>query len=281
MKLSIVTVTYNAAATIEQTIRSVAAQDWPDYEHLIIDGASKDDTVARAQALAHQRLTIISEPDRGLYDAMNKGLRAARGDLIGFLNADDFYCRTDALSQVAAAAEATAREAVCGDIVIVDADDPAKVLRKYPARGFRPWMLRLGHMPPHPGFFVRRRVVEEIGEFDLAYKTAADLDWMVRFFLVQRFEVEPIASTLTAMRAGGQSQSVKGMLLSRRESSHSLERHGFGGAWLWARYLLKAPGFLARGDAFPVPDALRWPAGAGGRVTNSSPAGARVAPRLT
>jgi glycosyltransferase len=118
-------------------------------------------------------------------------------------------------------------------------------------------------MPPHPGFFVRRRVAEEVGEFDLSYKTAADLDWMVRFFLVRRFGVEAIDPTLTAMRAGGQSQSVKGMLLSRRESSHSLERHGFGGMWLWGRYLLKAPGFLARGDAFPVPDALRWPTGVG------------------
>ena len=259
MKLTVVTVAYNAAPTIEHTISSVAAQDWPDYEHLVIDGASTDDTLARAERLAHPRLRLLSEPDKGLYDAMNKGLRAARGDLIGFLNADDFYCRTDALSQVARRAAATSRDAVCGDIVIVDPEDPLKVLRKYPARGFRPWMLRLGHMPPHPGFFVRRRAVEEVGEFDLAYKTAADLDWMIRFFLVHGLGVEPIEPTITAMRAGGQSQSVKGMLLSRRESSHSLQRHGFGAGWLWTRYLLKAPGFLARGAALDVPDRLRWP----------------------
>jgi glycosyltransferase involved in cell wall biosynthesis len=259
MKLTVVTVAYNAAPTIEHTISSVAAQDWPDYEHLVIDGASTDDTLTRAERLAHPRLRLISEPDRGLYDAMNKGLRAAKGDLIGFLNADDFYCRTDALTQVARRAEATSRDAVCGDIVIVDPEDPLKVLRKYPARGFRPWMLRLGHMPPHPGFFVRRRAVEEVGEFDLAYKTAADLDWMIRFFLVHGLGVEPIEPTITAMRAGGQSQSVKGMLLSRRESSHSLQRHGFGAGWLWTRYLLKAPGFLARGGALEVPDRLRWP----------------------
>jgi glycosyltransferase involved in cell wall biosynthesis len=263
MKLTVVTVAYNAASTIEETVRSVAAQDWPDYEHLVVDGASKDDTVARVERLAHPRLTLVSEPDRGLYDAMNKGLRAARGDLVAFLNADDFYCRTDALSQVARRADETDAAAICGDIVIVDPDDPAKVLRKYPARGFRPWMLRLGHMPPHPGFFARRRAIEEVGEFDLSYKTAADLDWMIRFFLVHGFALAAIAPTITAMRAGGQSQSVKGMLLSRRESSHSLERHGFGGGWLWTRYLLKAPGFLARGDAFPVPDELRWRAAAG------------------
>ncbi len=259
MKLTIVTVAFNAGRTIEQTIGSVAAQDHADYEHLIIDGASTDDTLARASALAHPRLKVISEPDRGLYDAMNKGLRAASGDLIGFLNADDFYCRTDALSLVARQAEVSPHAAVCGDVVIVGADDPARVLRKYPARGFRPWMLRLGHMPPHPGFFARRAAALQVGEFDLAYKTASDLDWMIRFFLVHGFSVDPLGPTITAMRAGGQSQSVKGMLLSRRESSHSLERHGFGAGWLWMRYLLKAPGFLARGDAFPAPVERRWP----------------------
>jgi glycosyltransferase involved in cell wall biosynthesis len=263
MKLTIVTVAYNAAATIEHTVRSVAAQDHGDYEHIVVDGASKDDTVARVRALAHPRLHLVSEPDRGLYDAMNKGLRAASGDLVAFLNADDFYCRTDALGLVARQAETSPHQAICGDIVIVAADDPARVLRKYPARGFRPWMLRLGHMPPHPGFFVRREAAQEVGEFDLAYKTAADLDWMIRFFLVQRMTVDPLGPTITAMRAGGQSQSVKGMLLSRRESSHSLESHGFGSGMLWMRYLLKAPGYLARGDAFPAPDDLRWPAGAG------------------
>jgi glycosyltransferase involved in cell wall biosynthesis len=263
MKLTIVTVAYNAAATIEHTIRSVAAQDHGDYEHLVIDGASKDDTVARVQALAHPRLKLVSEPDRGLYDAMNKGLRAASGDLVAFLNADDFYCRTDALSLVAKRAAASPNcQAICGDIVIVDADDPAKVLRKYPARGFRSWMLRLGHMPPHPGFFVRRAAAAEVGEFDLSYRTAADLDWMIRFFLVHRMSVDALGPTITAMRAGGQSQSVKGMLLSRRESSHSLESHGFGAGMLWMRYLLKAPGFLARGDRFPAPDDMRWPAAA-------------------
>jgi glycosyltransferase involved in cell wall biosynthesis len=260
MKLTVVTVAYNAARTIEHTVASVAAQDWPDYEHLVIDGASKDDTVAQVEGLAHPKLRLVSEPDRGLYDAMNKGLRAAKGDLIGFLNADDFYCRTDALAHVARRAEATGREAVCGDIVVVDPEDPLRVLRKYPARGFRPWMLRLGHMPPHPGFFVRRGAVEEVGEFDLSYKTAADLDWMIRFFLVHGLGVESIAPTITAMRAGGQSQSVKGVLLSRRESSRALQRHGFGAGWLWTRYLLKAPGFLAHGEALPVPDPVRWPA---------------------
>jgi glycosyltransferase involved in cell wall biosynthesis len=270
MKLTVVTVAYNAAATIEHTVRSVAAQDWPDYEHLVIDGGSTDDTVARALRHAHPRLRLVSEPDKGLYDAMNKGLRAARGDLIGFLNADDFYCRTDALTQVARRGETSNREAVCGDIVIVDAEDPQKVLRRYPVRGFRPWMLRLGHMPPHPGFFVRRRAVEEVGEFDLSYKTAADLDWMIRFFLVHGLTVEAIAPTITAMRAGGQSQSVRGMLLSRRESSHSLQRHGFGAGWLWTRYLLKAPGFLARGEAVPAPEGLQWPA--------RLPSGQRTAP---
>jgi glycosyltransferase involved in cell wall biosynthesis len=263
MKLTVVTVAYNAARTIEHTIRSVAAQDWPDYEHLVIDGASSDDTVARVEALAHPRLKLVSEPDRGLYDAMNKGLRAGSGDFVGFLNADDFYCRTDALSLVARRAEVSQHAAVCGDIVIVDADEPTRVLRKYPARGFRPWMLRLGHMPPHPGFFVRRTAAQEVGEFDLSYRTAADLDWMVRFFLVHGLTADPMGSTITAMRAGGQSQSVKGMLLSRRESSHSLERHGFGAGLLWMRYVLKAPGFLARGDRFPAPDDLRWPAAAG------------------
>ncbi len=125
-------------------------------------------------------------------------------------------------------------------------------------------MLRLGHMPPHPGFFVRRSAALEVGEFDLTYKTASDLDWMIRFFLVHGMSADPLGRTITAMRAGGQSQSLKGMLLSRRESSRSLERHGFGAGWLQAAlHLLEGAGLsLARGDAFPAPDELRWPAAA-------------------
>lgn len=247
MKISVVTVAYNAAATIEDTIRSVAAQDWPDYEHIIIDGASKDETLARVEALEHAKLRVISEPDRGLYDAMNKGLHLASGDLIGFLNADDFYCRTDALRLIAGAAARTKREAVSAGVVVVDPDRIARVVRHYAARGFRPWMARLGHMPPHPGFFVRREAAEVVGLFETEFRTASDFDWMVRFFLVHKMSVILLSDTVTAMRAGGQSQRLPGIRLALRESAASLNRHGFplGSRCLWAKYVLKAPSFLA------------------------------------
>ena len=260
MKISIITVAYNAGATISDTIRSVIAQDHTDYEHIIVDGGSTDDTLDRARALSHSKLCLVSEPDTGIYDAMNKGLQRATGGLIGFLNADDFYCRTDSLAKFSRIAEATSLDAVASGIVIVNQKRPERVQRSYPSRGFRPWMLRLAYMPPHPGFYVRREAAQKVGYFDPTLRFGADFDWIMRFYLIHQMRAALVPESLVAMRTGGKSQELSGIHEGRRDTIRSLRAHGLGAfsPLVWGKYIIKAPQFLALASKFPVPEHLLW-----------------------
>ena len=263
MKISVITVAWNAAATIADTCASVAAQTGVDVEHIIIDGGSTDGTTAIVSALARPGHVLVSEPDRGLYDAMNKGVARASGDLIGFLNADDFFCRTDALALVAAAAAADpAADAVSAAVAIVAADDVTRLTRAYPPTPFAPWMLRLAHMPPHPGFYTRRAAVARVGAFDPAIRIGADFDWMVRFFAIERLRARPIAETLVTLREGGLSnQGLASRTAISREALATLARHGLLALTplVWAKYPVKALQFVIPPVAWPAPAAVRWP----------------------
>jgi len=260
MKVTVVTATYNAAATIRDTLRSVAAQSHPDIEHIVIDGASSDDTLAIVARESRPGMIVVSEPDRGLYDAMNKGLACASGELIGFLNADDFFCRSDAVERLVAAAKPGV-DAVMGAVVIVGESNVDSVRRAYGVRSFRPWMLHFGHMPPHPGFYMTRRARDLVGPFDAAYRIGGDLEWMVRFFLVHRLQAATVAETLVAFRQGGVStRGLKSLKVINREALRSIRRHAryTNSGLLWARYLVKAAQYAGRPYDFPAPPALRW-----------------------
>ena len=260
MKVSVITVAWNAAATIGDTMGSVAAQSHPDLEHLVVDGASTDDTLAVVRALATDRTRIISEPDHGLYDAMNKGIAAASGDVIGFLNADDFFCRTDAAALVARGA-ATA-DAVSASIAIVAADDTARLKRAYPSTPFAPWMLRFGHMPPHPGFYATRAAFAAVGNFDTAFRISADFEWMVRFFLVNRLRAKPIPETIVSLRDGGLSNRGFGSNRAiNADALAALRRHGVTTASpvVWSKYAIKALQMGVKPHQWPAPAMLRWP----------------------
>ncbi len=261
MKISVVTVAYNAAATIADTLRSVAAQAG-DVEHIVIDGGSTDGTADLVTAHARPGTVFVSEPDGGLYDAMNKGRARATGGIIGFLNADDFFCRTDAAQLIATAAGANpGASAVSGGVAIVAAADPARLRRAYPASPFAPWMLRFAHMPPHPGFYTRAAAFDRVGPFDPAIRSGADFDWMLRFFRRERLTAVPLAATLVTMRDGGLSNDGFG---SRRrinaEARASLRRAGVAtaGPLIWSKYLLKAAQLIARPPQWPAPAAVRW-----------------------
>ncbi len=263
MKITIVTVAWNAAVTIGDTCASVAAQDFGDVEHLIIDGASQDGTAAVVAATARPGHVFVSEPDKGLYDAMNKALARATGDLVGFLNADDFFCRTDALHLIARAALQDSRaDAVSAGVAIVAAADPRRLIRAYPSRPFAPWMLRLAHMPPHPGFYARRRVFEAIGGFDPAIRIGADFDWMVRFY-ERGLTARPIPETIVTLRDGGLSN--QGFASRRRISAEALatlRRHGLLALapLVWAKYPVKALQLVTRPHQWPAPAGVNWPA---------------------
>lgn len=271
MKISVITVAYRAAATIGDTCASVAAQTGVDVEHIIIDGGSGDGTAAIVAAQARPGHVFVSEPDKGLYDAMNKGAALATGDLVGFLNADDFFCRTDALALVAAAARAAPdAAAVSGGVAIVRSDDVTRLTRAYPPTPFAPWMLRLAHMPPHPGFYSRRAALAQVGGFDPAIRIGADFDWMVRFFVGAGLTARPIPETLVTLRDGGLSNQG---LASRRqincEALATLRRHRLLALapLVWAKYPVKALQYVMPARGWPAPAAARWPkkgiAGAG------------------
>jgi glycosyltransferase involved in cell wall biosynthesis len=204
MKISVVTVSYNAAATIAATIASVRAQAHLDIEHVIIDGASTDGTRAIVEGMADDRTLFVSEPDRGLYDAMNKGIARATGDVIGILNADDFFADDQALARIAEVfAAGRELDAVLGDIAFVDND--GRVLRRYDSGRFRPSLTRWGWMPAHPGMYLTRAAYNRVGVYRTDLKIAADFDFVVRAFTLAGLQYIHLPHTLVHMRPGGAS----------------------------------------------------------------------------
>lgn len=208
MKISIITATWNSAETIRDTIKSVLNQTYQDFEHIIVDGLSKDNTlgiVREYEPLYKGRLKIISEKDRGIYDAMNKGIGMATGDVIGILNSDDFYTSSGILERVVN--EIQDVDAVYGDIHYVNADNLAKPVRIYSSANFRPWMMRMGFMPAHPSFYCRREIYTKYGKFDLDFKIAADFEQLLRLIFIHKIKTKYIPLDFVTMRTGGASTS--------------------------------------------------------------------------
>lgn len=202
MRISIITVCYNSAKTIADTIASVASQQYGNCEHIVIDGASSDGTteiVKNATSIAQ----YISEPDQGIYDAMNKGLDRASGDLICFLNADDTYASTDVLSKVAHEMQQHDLDALIGDVAFFRRDNPTRVVRRYHSNRFRPGRLAWGWMPAHPALFLRKEVVRQVGYFKTDYRIAGDFDFIVRAFHGQPLKYRHIPEVLVRMQIGG------------------------------------------------------------------------------
>ena len=226
MKITVVTASYNSGATILDTLDSVAAQGHPDIEHLVIDGASHDNTVSLVRGHRRRPERCLSEPDRGTYDAMNKGLRLATGDVVGFINSDDFYASADVLAKVSKVFADPSVDACYGDLCYVKHDQPDVVVRYWVACPFRPGLFLTGWCQPHPTFFVRRRVYEELGGFDLGYSMGNDVELMVRFLEVHRVKSVYMPELLVNMRMGGASnQSWSAVLLQNREVWRALKAH--------------------------------------------------------
>lgn len=218
---------YNSAATIETTLESVAAQNYPELEYIVIDGGSSDATVEKVRQYPDLVAELISEPDRGIYDAMNKGVLRASGEIVGILNSDDFYLRPSVLKEVAAVFEADpSLDVVLGDVDFVADDDLAKPVRVYRAGRFRPWMFRFGLMPPHPAVFVRKSAYDRIGVYKLGYRIAADFDFLVRLLLIDGAKYQVANKHWVRMRTGGASTAGwKSNLISTREMLRSLREN--------------------------------------------------------
>lgn len=203
MKMSIITAVLNGADAIEATLRSVAQQSHPDIEHIIVDGGSKDSTLERVSRHGRRVARVISEPDRGPYDAFNKGLRVATGDAIGYLNCGDSYVSPECVSKLAGALLVGAAEAAFGDVLIVDGARASRIIRRYSSRHFTPTALRYGLMPAHPTLFMRREVYRATGEYDADFRIAGDFELCVRAFLGRRTEYVYLAEPLVCMPTGG------------------------------------------------------------------------------
>lgn len=228
MRISIVTATYNSSATIATTLQSVLDQTFTDIEYWIVDGMSTDGTMAVVREYEPRfkgRLHYVSEPDKGLYDAMNKGIALCTGDVVGILNSDDHYTSADILETVAKGIDGV--DAVYGDIHFVRAGEPDKTVRYYSSAMFRPFWLRFGFMPAHPSFYVRREVYERAGGYSLDYKIAADFDMMVRLFHGQKIKARYIKKDFVTMLTGGMStRSVSNRLLITKEDVMACRRNG-------------------------------------------------------
>ena len=241
MKISVITATWNSGRTIKSTIDSVLRQTYPNVEHVIKDGGSKDDTVAICEDYKRRfyssvdepservkTMKLVSERDGGIYDAMNKGIEMASGDVIGILNSDDFYTSTNVLAKVVTEFEAHPElEAVYGDIHFVKDEDLTKCTRYYSSGYFRPWMLRFGFMPAHPSFYVRREVYEKYGLYDLDFRTSSDFEWMVRLFAKYHVKAQYLKMDFVTMRDGGESTAgIEAKKKVNHDIAMSLKKHG-------------------------------------------------------
>lgn len=217
MKISIITVAYNSAKTIRDTLESVCTQDHKNIEHIVVDGKSTDNTLDIVQCFPHVA-KLVSEQDKGLYDAMNKGIKLATGEVIGILNSDDMYANRQVLSKVAALFLNKNASTVYGDLQYVDASDVTKVLRTWRAGRFKRSDFYYGWMPPHPTFFVRKSIYDKVGLFDTSLRSASDYELILRILFRYGYKADYIPEIMVKMRAGGKSNaSLRHRVLANRE----------------------------------------------------------------
>ena len=227
MKISIITVCYNSASHIEDAIRSVMEQDYAEIEHIIVDGASTDGTVEILKSNENKIAKWISEPDRGIYDAMNKGLKMASGDIIGILNSDDFYFNDQIISTVADAFADPEIDAVYGDLIFIDPNNLDRTVRSYSSAKWNPERFAKGYMPAHPTFFVRRKYYEMYGFFETDYKIAADYEMLIRLLYVHQLRYQYLPITMVKMRKGGvSSNGIKSNIILNKEIVRACRKHG-------------------------------------------------------
>lgn len=225
--ISVITVAFNGAATLEHAIRSVIEQSYDNVEHIIIDGGSTDSSLDIFRKHEDNIDYWISENDAGIYTAMNKGISLASGEIIGFINSDDFYASPDVLAKVAMVFNNPNIDACYGDLCYVRKNDASIVVRYWQSSDYRPCAFEMGWCPPHPTFFVKREVYEHFGMFDLNYKIAADVELMMRFLEVHKVRVKYIPDVLVKMRMGGTTnRSLSNIVKQNGEIIRALKQHG-------------------------------------------------------
>lgn len=227
MKVSIITISYNSAATIEATIQSVVKQSYSNIEYIIVDGGSSDDTLSIVERYKSHVATFISEKDNGIYDAMNKGVSLATGDIIGILNSDDFYAYNDVVQDIVKRFQQTNTDALYADLVYVDRHDTQRIRRFWKAGTYRHGKFLRGWMPPHPTFFVKKEVYQKYGAYTTELKSSSDYEFMLRVLHKHKISVTYLPRVITKMRIGGQSNaSIINRAAANREDKKAWEMNG-------------------------------------------------------
>lgn len=242
MKISIITATYNSAAHIASCIESVNSQTYPNIEHIIIDGASNDNTIEIIKDIPNRVAKIISEPDNGIYDALNKGIQYSSGELIAFLHADDEFATPQTIANVVEQFGNDDVSGVYGNLIFVNKEN--KVIRKWESGIFNPSMVKKGWMPPHPTLVLHKTVYHRYGLFNPSFRIAGDYDFMLRIMLAKDIYLKYIPEIITRMRIGGTSTgSIKGIICKSREDIKAMKNNGFKYPFysLLAKNFLKLP----------------------------------------
>ena len=227
MKISVITVCYNSAKTLERALRSVVEQDYQNVEHIVIDGGSSDGTADILAAYRAGLTCLVTEPDHGIYDAMNKGLALARGEVICFLNSDDYYASPTVLSKVARKMQVQKLDALMGDVGYFHQRSPHRIVRRFRSDRFTPERLSWGWMPAHPALFLNKNVVRRVGKFRTDYRIAGDFEFIVRAFHGHALHYEHIPEVLVLMQTGGVSTGGwRSKMLLNREVLRACRENG-------------------------------------------------------
>jgi len=240
MKISVITICFNSASTIEKTLRSVREQTHKEIEHIVIDGGSKDNTLAVVAAEGAHVAKLVSETDDGIYDAMNKGVRVATGSVVAFLNADDYYKNDNVLARVAKIMQEERLDALYGDVEFFRPNQQDSVVRRYDSSRFSPDRLGWGWMPAHPALFVRRDLFARFGMFRTDYRIAGDFEFIARVFKHTGLRHRHLAESLVRMQLGGVSSSGwRSTLQITREMMRACRANSIPTNWL--KLLLRYP----------------------------------------
>ncbi|MFA0409765.1 glycosyltransferase family 2 protein [Vibrio splendidus] len=248
MKVSVITATYNSSKTVLDTLKSLNEQTYSDIEYIIIDGGSSDNTVSVIKEHCSKVASIVSEPDKGIYDALNKGISAATGDIVGFLHSDDLLAYPDAIKELVETLQREKTQAVYADLEYVSKGDTSKVIRKWTSGAFEKQKLRSGWMPPHPTFFMKRDLYIKHGMFDLDLKIAADYDSLLRYLWINNVTASYLPKVVTKMRVGGASnRSLANIIEKTKEDIQALKNNQlFWPSALFIKNVSKIPQFFKR-----------------------------------
>ena len=242
MKISLITVSFNSASTIKDTIHSVQSQDFKGIEYIIVDGNSTDGTMEIIRSAGNIVSKWISEPDTGIYDAMNKGIKMATGEVVGIINSDDFYFSEQIISAVSKSFADDHVDAVFGNLIVVNPKNHSKVVRTYSSKNWYPEKFARGFMPAHPTFFVRRKYYEQFGLFKTDYKIAADYEMLIRLLYVNKLKYRYLPMTMVVMRKGGvSSNGLKSNLVLNQEILRACRENGIPTNYflIYSKYFFK------------------------------------------